>query len=139
MFGVVTALSVVVIVLAVAVLKNYGDFARAPFDKLSVVLCTVGLVCMLYGLSTFASTDNMIVTVALMVAGLALCLLYVRRQLKLTEPMLQVGILGTRKYATSVIIILLAAALWHKDITPPHPGRARLLSHHSGGIHHSAK
>ncbi|WP_288071028.1 MFS transporter, partial [Adlercreutzia caecimuris] len=98
LFGVVTALSVVVIVLAVAVLKNYGDFARAPFDKLSVVLCTVGLVCLLYGLSTFASTDNMIVTVALMVAGLVLCLLYVRRQLKLPEPMLQVGILGTRKY-----------------------------------------
>lgn len=120
LFGIVTALSVVVIVLAVAVLKNYGDFARAPFDKLSVVLCTVGLVCLLYGLSTFASTDNMIVTVALMVAGLALCLLYVRRQLKLPEPMLQVGILGTRKYATSVIIIVIVqAALMGTGVITP--------------------
>ncbi len=120
LFGVVTALSVVVIVLAVAVLKNYGDFARAPFDKLSVVLCTVGLVCLLYGLSTFASTDNMIVTVALMVAGLVLCLLYVRRQLKLPEPMLQVGILGTRKYATSVIIIVIVqAALMGTGVITP--------------------
>ena len=120
LFGVVTALSVVVIVLAVAVLKNYGDFARAPFDKLSVALCTVGLVCLLYGLSTFASTDNMIVTVALMVAGLALCLLYVRRQLKLPEPMLQVGILGTRKYATSVIIIVIVqAALMGTGVITP--------------------
>ena len=120
LFGIVTALSVVVIVLAVAVLKNYGDFARAPFDKLSVVLCTVGLVCLLYGLSTFASTDNMIVTVALMVAGLVLCLLYVRRQLKLPEPMLQVGILGTRKYATSVIIIVIVqAALMGTGVITP--------------------
>ncbi len=120
LFGVVTALSVVVIVLAVAVLKNYGDFARAPFDKLSVALCTVGLVCLLYGLSTFASTDNMIVTVALMVAGLVLCLLYVRRQLKLPEPMLQVGILGTRKYATSVIIIVIVqAALMGTGVITP--------------------
>lgn len=120
LFGVVTALSVVVIVLAVAVLKNYGDFARAPFDKLSVVLCTVGLVCLLYGLSTFASTDNMIVTVALMVAGLVLCLLYMRRQLKLPEPMLQVGILGTRKYATSVIIIVIVqAALMGTGVITP--------------------
>ena len=120
LFGVVTALSVVVIVLAVAVLKNYGDFARAPFDKLSVVLCTVGLVCLLYGLSTFASTDNMIVTVALMVAGLALCLLYVRRQLRLPEPMLQVGILRTRKYATSVIIIVIVqAALMGTGVITP--------------------
>ena len=44
LFAIVTALSVVVIVLAVAVLKNYGDFARAPFDRLSVVLSTAGLV-----------------------------------------------------------------------------------------------
>ena len=120
LFAIVTALSVVVIVLAVAVLKNYGDFARAPFDKLSVVLCTVGLVCLLYGLSTFASSDNMIVTVALMVAGLALCLLYVRRQLRLPEPMLQVGILRTRKYATSVIVIVIVqAALMGTGVITP--------------------
>lgn len=120
LFGIVTALSVVVIVLAVAVLKNYGDFARAPFDKLSVVLSTAGLVCLLYGLSTFASTDNMIVTVALMVIGLGLCLLYVRRQLKLPEPMLQVGILRTRKYATSVIIIVIVqAALMGTGVITP--------------------
>ena len=120
LFAIVTALSVVVIVLAVAVLKNYGDFARAPFDRLSVVLSTAGLVCLLYGLSTFASSDNMIVTVALMVAGLALCLLYVRRQLRLPEPMLQVGILGTRKYATSVIIIVIVqAALMGTGVITP--------------------
>ena len=120
LFAIVTALSVVVIVLAVAVLKNYGDFARAPFDRLSVVLSTAGLVCLLYGLSTFASSDNMIVTVARMVAGLALCLLYVRRQLKLPEPMLQVGILGTRKYATSVIIIVIVqAALMGTGVITP--------------------
>ena len=120
LFAIVTALSVVVIVLAVAVLKNYGDFARAPFDRLSVVLSTAGLVCLLYGLSTFASSDNMIVTVALMVAGLVLCLLYVRRQLKLPEPMLQVGILGTRKYATSVIIIVIVqAALMGTGVITP--------------------
>ena len=120
LFAIVTALSVVVIVLAVAVLKNYGDFARAPFDRLSVVLSTAGLVCLLYGLSTFASSDNMIVTVALMVAGLALCLLYVRRQLRLPEPMLQVGILRTRKYATSVIIIvIMQAALMGTGVITP--------------------
>ena len=120
LFAIVTALSVVVIVLAVAVLKNYGDFARAPFDRLSVVLSTAGLVCLLYGLSTFASSDNMIVTVALMVAGLALCLLYVRRQLRLPEPMLQVGILRTRKYATSVIVIVIVqAALMGTGVITP--------------------
>ena len=120
LFAIVTVLSVVVIVLAVAVLKNYGNFARAPFDKLSVVLSTVGLVCVLYGLSTFASSSNMAVTGGLIAVGLVLCALYVRRQLTLPEPMLQVGILRTRKYATAVIIIVIVqAALMGTGIITP--------------------
>uniref|UniRef100_A0A7C9K9M5 DHA2 family efflux MFS transporter permease subunit n=1 Tax=Muribaculaceae bacterium Z82 TaxID=2304548 RepID=A0A7C9K9M5_9BACT len=120
LFAIVTVLSVVVIVLAVAVLRNYGEFARAPFDVLSVVLSTVGLVCLLYGLSTFASTSNMAVTLGLMVVGLLLCGLYVLRQTKLPEPMLQVGILRSRKYATAVIIIVIVqAALMGTGVITP--------------------
>lgn len=120
LFAIVTVLSVVVIVLAVVVLRNYGNFARAPFDKLSVVLSTVGLVCVLYGLSTFASSDNMAVTAGLIAAGLVLCALYVRRQLTLPEPMLQVGILRTRKYATAVVIIVIVqAALMGTGVITP--------------------
>ena len=117
LFAIVTVLSVVVIVLAVVVLRNYGNFARAPFDKLSVVLSTVGLVCVLYGLSTFASSDNMAVTAGLIAV---LCALYVRRQLTLPEPMLQVGILRTRKYATAVVIIVIVqAALMGTGVITP--------------------
>lgn len=120
LFAIVTALSVVVVVLAMVVLKNYGEFSRAPFDKLSVALSTVGLVCLLYGLSTFASTDNMALTVALIVVGLGLCVLYVRRQIKLPEPMLQVGILKARKYAIAVIIIVIVqAALMGTGVITP--------------------
>lgn len=120
LFAIVTALSVIVVVLAVAVLKNYGEFSRAPFDKLSVALSTVGLVCVLYGLSTFASTDNMAITVTLIAVGLVLCALYVRRQVKLPEPMLQVGILKARKYATAVVIIVIVqAALMGTGVITP--------------------
>ena len=120
LFAIVTVLSVIVVALAVVVLKNYGEFSRAPFDKLSVALSTVGLVCLLYGLSTFASTDNMVLTAALIVVGLGLCALYVRRQIKLPEPMLQVGILKARKYAIAVIIIVIVqAALMGTGVITP--------------------
>ena len=120
LFAIVTALSVVVIVLAVAVLRNYGSFARAPFDKLSVALSTVGLVCLLYGLSTFASSDNLAVTAALIAVGLVLCALYVRRQVTLPEPMLQVGILRSRNYAIAVVIIVIVqAALMGTGVITP--------------------
>lgn len=81
-----TALGVVVVVLAACLLRNYGNFARTSFDKLSVALSTVGLVCLLYGLSTFASTTNMALTLGLIAVGIVLVALYVRRQLKLRSP-----------------------------------------------------
>ena len=120
LFAITTALAVVVILLSVFVLRDYGDFKRTTFDKLSVVLSTVGLVCVLYGLSTFASSDNMLLTLGLIAVGLVLCGLYVRRQLTLPEPMLQVGILRTRKYATAVIIIVIVqAALMGTGVITP--------------------
>lgn len=120
LFAVVTVLSVVVVLISVFTLKNYGDFARTAFDKLSVALSSVGLVCLLYGLSTFASSQNLFITGTLIVVGLILVGLYVRRQLKLPAPMLNVGILKTRKYATAVLIIVIVqAALMGTGVITP--------------------
>ncbi len=120
LFGIVTLLTVVVVVLAVAVLRSYGDFKRTTFDKLSVVLSSVGLVCLLYGLSSFASSSNLLVTGALIVVGLVLVALFVRRQLTLEVPMLQVGILRSRKYATAVVVIVIVqAALMGTGVITP--------------------
>lgn len=110
LFGIVTILTVIVLVLSLVLLRNYGDFKRTSFDPLSVLLSSVGLVCLLYGLSTFSSSDNLLVTGALIVVGLVLVGLFVRRQLKLPVPMLKVDILKTRKYATTVIIIVIVQA-----------------------------
>ena len=110
LFVIVTVLSALIVVVGFAALKNYGEFKRVTFDPPSVALTTVGLVCLLYGLSTFASTDNLPLTVGFIVVGAALMAVYVRRQLKLETPMLQVGILRTRRYATAVVVIVIVQA-----------------------------
>ena len=52
--------------------------------------------------------------------GTLLVALYVRRQLSLDEPMLNVGILRTRKYAVAVIVIvLIEAALMGTGVITP--------------------
>lgn len=107
LFVIVTVLSVLVLVLAIKVLRNYGSFERTKFDMPSVVLSSIGLVCLLYGLSTFSSGSNLALTGGLVVAGIVITGLYIRRQLKLPEPMLKIDILKTRKYATTVIIVAL--------------------------------
>lgn len=110
LFVIVTALSALIAVVGFAVLKNYGDFKRVTFDPLSVALTTAGLVCLLYGLSSFSSSDNLALTGALIVVGAVLMVLYVHRQFKLETPMLQVGILRTRRYAIAVIVIVIVQA-----------------------------
>ena len=110
LFVIVTVLSALIVVVGFAALKNYGEFKHVTFDPLSVALTTVGLVSLLYGLSTFASTDNLPLTIGFIVVGAALMAVYVRRQLKLETPMLQVGILRTRRYATAVVVIVIVQA-----------------------------
>lgn len=120
LFLIVTALSVLVLLSAIFVLKNYGDFERTSFDKLSVLLSSVGLVCLLYGLSSFTSSDNLAVTGALIVVGIVLLALYVRRQLTLETPMLKVSILKAKPYATGVcIVVIIQAALMGTGVITP--------------------
>lgn len=120
LFGIVTILSILVLVLSITTLRNYGDFKRTSFDVLSVALSSVGLICLLYGLSTFASSSNLVVTLALIVVGVILVALFVRRQISLPVPMLKVDILRTRKYATAVIIIVIVqAALMGTGVITP--------------------
>ncbi len=119
-FVIVAVLSFAVTALAVAVLENNGNFERSRFDVLSVVMSSVGLVSLLYGFSTFSSAQNHLVTVALIVVGLVFVALYGRRQLKLEQPMLKVGILKSRQYLVTVVIIMIfmAALIGMETIMP---------------------
>ena len=120
LFGVVAALTVVVIALAFAFLKNFGEFRRTSFDVLSVALSTCGLLCLLYGLSTVSSASNLALSAMLIVVGAVVVALYARRQTRLDEPMLHIDILKTRRYATAVVtIMLLQAALMGLEVLMP--------------------
>ncbi|MEF2656329.1 MAG: MDR family MFS transporter [Eggerthellaceae bacterium] len=112
LFVVVFALSLIIIVLAVWRLESYGEFEATSFDKPSVALCSLGLLSLLYGLSSITSTSTAAVSIALIVVGLLLLAFFVRRQLKLEVPLLKVNTLKTRNYRITVIVVAcLQAAL----------------------------
>lgn len=107
LFAIVFALTVAVIALAGAFLYNKEGFQRTTFDVPSVVLSSLGLVSLLYGLSSFSSSSNLALTAALILVGACLVALFVVRQLKLEQPMLRVGILATPNYRVAVICIFI--------------------------------
>lgn len=120
LFWIVFALSLLVIAVAAFSLRNVSEFERTRFDAPSVLLSSAGLVSLLYGLSSFSSSDNPALTLALIALGLVLVALYARRQNRLEEPMLKLSILKSRRYRTVVIIIALfqAALVGMETIMP---------------------
>lgn len=105
LFGVVVVASVLVILFAQRTLINHEGFPRTSMDPLSVILSTVGLVPLLYGLSSFASSDNAVLCVGMMVVGLALVGLFAWHQFKLDEPMLRLEVLKSRRYRTAFFVV----------------------------------
>lgn len=111
-FGIVAAFAAIIVVAAAFSLENYGNFERIGFDGLSVVLSTLGLLGVLYGISTLGSSENAFIPVIMIVTGAALIAIYARRQLGLKEPMLDVGILKYKEYRVAALTVaLLQAAL----------------------------
>lgn len=110
MFLLVAVLGVLILLLAVKVLVDYDVFARYKLDVPSVILMAVGMVCLLYGVSSATSAANLALPAVLIVAGFVLLALFVRRQLELEEPMLKVTVLKTYRFRTNVCTVMLLQA-----------------------------
>ena len=120
LFFIVAGIGVVVIVLTLALLKNREGFERTSFDAPSIVLSSLGMFGLLYGLSTVTSSDMPWISALLMVAGLALLIAFVRRQGKLEVPMLRVETMKTRQFRNAIIVCcLLEGALIAIDVLLP--------------------
>ena len=120
LFFIVAALSVVVIVLTLALLRNRDGFERTAFDVASIILSSLGMFGLLYGLSTCTSSDTPWLSFALMLAGVVLLGVFVKRQGRLDVPMLRVETLKTRRFRNAIIVCcLLEAALIAIDVLLP--------------------
>lgn len=111
LFCIVVVFSVLIILFAARSLKNREGFPRTSADALSIIFSSIGLAALLYGLSSFASSDHVEVCVALMVIGLIFVGLFVRRQFKIEEPMLRLEVLYSRRYRMAFIVCALFQAI----------------------------
>lgn len=110
LFVLVAILTAIIIVCGLKLLYNYEGFARTHCDVLSIVFSSVGMVCFLYGLSICTSSDTLIVPLALILIGAVFIALFVRRQFRLEQPMLNIGILKTKNYRVTVIVVAIIQA-----------------------------
>lgn len=108
LFGIVTALALAIIVCGLLIIRDFEGFSKAAFDIWSVVLSAVAMVCLVGGMSSVTSGANKVVPCVLIAVGAILFALFIRRQLRLKEPMLRVDILSSPRFAVAVAIAMVS-------------------------------
>lgn len=88
-------------------LPEFRDAAAGRLDLTSAVMSIASLLLVIYGLKDMARNGVAILPVLAIAAGLAVGVLFVRRQRVLTEPMLDLGLFADRAFSASVVALLL--------------------------------
>ncbi|MFE1904791.1 MFS transporter [Streptomyces gardneri] len=81
---------------------------RGPFDLVSGGISLAALLPLIYGIKELAKDGWAPLPALGVTGGLLLCLVFVRRQARLSHPMVDLGLIRTRAYGGSVLVNLLA-------------------------------
>ena len=121
MLGAIVPVALIVLVMGVFMLKNVGELKNPKLDFASVALSTIAFGGLLYGFSTASSLGwTSPVVLGSVAAGVVCLVLFVRRQGKLDEPLLELRCLRTREFRVAAIIVTLinAACLVTNTLLP---------------------
>lgn len=131
------ALAAVIWIAGLLFVRNVTQVSPASFDALSLVLCGLGYVGIVYGLGNLGKNDFLSLSVLGAAAvGLVLLALFVWRQKALEEPFLNLSVLYNRDYRVSVIasMLLYAAMLAGSTLVPLYVQSCRGLSATVSGL-----
>lgn len=110
LFYALTPLSVITMIVGYFYLENFGTPKDVHLDMPSVVSSTLGFGGLLYSFSVIGSSGFSLAVLAAFVIGIAALVYFVRRQLRMEEPLLRMDILKNRTFAISVLLIMMMNA-----------------------------
>lgn len=108
MFLIIAALAFAIMVLGIPLMKNVGTLKDPTLDIASVVLSTIAFGGLLFGFSSASDagwTSPMVIVPALV--GVVALVMFVRRQLALEVPMLELRCLKTRNFLIAALMVTL--------------------------------
>lgn len=106
-YAIMMVLTVAVTIFAVFCLKDYGEAERTPLDVLSVILSALGLVSLLYGISSIGDEGLTPFTGGLLVVGVVIIALFTWRQTRLEHPVLNMEVFRYRRFVIGLIIVMI--------------------------------
>lgn len=100
------AISAVLGIVAIPTLTNYGELSNPKLDLLSVVLCSLGLIGVLYAASEFGNAGFSAPIVITAVLGIALLAWFAYRQLHIQNPLLNLGVFKYRRFTIALVVLI---------------------------------
>lgn len=107
LFAVFAVMTAVALACTVAILKNFSALTHPKADALSVVLVSMGLIGIMYGIST-AFGGNAPIVVASLLVGVVCMVGFVHRQRRLEEPLLNLQPFANKGFARAICVVLFA-------------------------------
>ncbi|MDU0968310.1 MAG: MFS transporter [Actinomycetaceae bacterium] len=107
LFWVFATMVLVVAIVVLVVIGNIAELTHPAFDLLSVVEIALALLGILFGISQIAQGTPVTAAVALVV-GLACGTLFVRRQLRISDPLISLTPLGTPAFRLGMGVFFLS-------------------------------
>ena len=121
LFIIIAPLSALNIIFAYLFMRNVTEQTNPKVDILSIIMSTLGFGGLLYGFSVAGVNGWLSVEVLLPIfAGIFIVVLFVRRQLQLTQPILEIRVLKNQYFlmATLIGIIVFVSMVSANNIVP---------------------
>jgi len=107
LFFALAALSVICLVCSILWVGDIAQLTHPHMDALSVTLAVIGLIGLLYGVSTVFS-GQIVVAIVTLVVGVVALVAFVLRQRRIPEPFLNLEPFGNRAFVLGVLLVIAA-------------------------------
>ncbi len=120
-FLLIVPIAILIVILGFVLMKNVGQVSKPKLDVVSVIYSTLGFGGLLYGFSSAGSYGwAHVMTIAPLAVGAVFLVVFVKRQLKLEKPLLELRVLQTKPFTYATIIgMIVNASLYAGSIITP--------------------
>ncbi len=117
LFIIMIPFAALIIILASKYLINVAETSKVKLDIISVIYSTVGFGLVLFGFSSAGSKgwDDLIVITSI-IAGLLVTILFCHRQIKATEPLLNLNVFRFKIFTMTSIVNIAITILMYADL-----------------------
>lgn len=99
---------VIAMILGYIYLVNVSSLAKPKIDIISIILSTIGIGGVIYGISSFSGDGNIMITAGIFIIGILALIIFGKRQLSLKEPMLEMRTFKYPIFSIGVILVMIS-------------------------------